>query len=162
MGLLSPTRYPADKIAVAFNFTIQFEDGNEEYAGVKLNRYGLQESSGRIASFSLRLPVQGSYILFIYAKEDTPENKDNVYAQVPQISIFLLSGFNKRFYFAPKVEEDFDELQPVVELKQVQPPPHADTFMVWVVATQYSQKWLSKIFLCDLNFFFSSFAYHFS
>ncbi|KAK3757666.1 hypothetical protein RRG08_000177 [Elysia crispata] len=80
-------RYPADKIAVAFNFTIQFEDGNEEYAGVKLNRYGLQESSGRIASFSLRLPVQGSYILFIYAKEDTPENKDNVYAQVCEYKI---------------------------------------------------------------------------
>jgi hypothetical protein len=80
-------RYPADKIAVAFNFTIQFEDGNEEYGGVKLNRYGLQESSGRIASFALRLPVQGSYILYIYAKEDTPENKDNVYAQVCEYKI---------------------------------------------------------------------------
>ncbi|XP_055889743.1 uncharacterized protein LOC106068552 [Biomphalaria glabrata] len=80
-------RYPADKIAVAFNFTIQFEDGNEEYNGVKLSRYGLQESSGRIASFSLRLPVAGSYILYIYAKEDTPENKDNVYAQVCEYKI---------------------------------------------------------------------------
>lgn len=80
-------RYPSDKIAVAFNFTIQFEDGNEEYKGVKLNRYGLQESSGRIASFCLRLPVQGSYILYIYAKEDTPENKDNVYAQVCEYKI---------------------------------------------------------------------------
>uniref|UniRef100_A0A0B7AF40 Transglutaminase-like domain-containing protein n=1 Tax=Arion vulgaris TaxID=1028688 RepID=A0A0B7AF40_9EUPU len=80
-------RYPADKIAVAFNFTIQFEDGNEEYNGVKLNRFGLQESSGRIASFSLRLPVQGSYILYIYAKEDTPENKDNVYAQVCEYKV---------------------------------------------------------------------------
>lgn len=80
-------RYPADKIAVAFNFTIQFEDGSEEYNGVKLNRYGLQESSGRIASFSLRLPIQGSYILYIYAKEDTPENKDNVYAQVCEYKI---------------------------------------------------------------------------
>jgi len=80
-------RYPSDKIAVAFNFTIQFEDGNEEYGGVKLNKYGLQESSGRIASFSLRLPVEGSYILYIYAKEDTPENKDNVYAQVCEYKI---------------------------------------------------------------------------
>ncbi|BFY97405.1 hypothetical protein BsWGS_00445 [Bradybaena similaris] len=80
-------RYPADKIAVAFNFTIQFEDGNEEFNGVKLNRYGMQESSGRIASFSLRLPVQGSYILYIYAKEDTPENKDNVYAQVCEYKV---------------------------------------------------------------------------
>ncbi|CAG5135476.1 unnamed protein product [Candidula unifasciata] len=80
-------RYPADKIAVAFNFTIQFEDGNEEYKGVKLNRYGLQESSGRIASFTLHLPVEGSYILYIYAKEDTPENKDSVYAQVCEYKI---------------------------------------------------------------------------
>lgn len=31
-------RYPAHKMAVAFNFTIQFEDGNEEYNGIKLNR----------------------------------------------------------------------------------------------------------------------------
>lgn len=80
-------RYPADKIAVAFNFTIQFEDGVEEYKGVKLNRYGMQENSGRISSFSLRLPVTGSYILYIYAKEDTVENKDNVYAQVCEYKI---------------------------------------------------------------------------
>jgi hypothetical protein len=80
-------RYPSEKIAVAFNFTIQFEDGNEEYKGVKLNRYGLQESSGRIASFSLRLPSENSYILYIYAKEDTPENKDSVYAQVCEYKI---------------------------------------------------------------------------
>nr|KAG5714243.1 hypothetical protein BaRGS_018460 [Batillaria attramentaria] len=80
-------RYPAHKIAVAFNYTIQFEDGIEEYNGVKLNRYGLQESSGGIASFSLRLPVTGSYIIYIYAKEDTPENKENVYAQVCEYKI---------------------------------------------------------------------------
>lgn len=50
-------------------------------------RYGLQESVGGIASFSLRLPVSGSYMLFIYAKEDTPENKENVYAQVCEYKI---------------------------------------------------------------------------
>lgn len=37
-------RYPAHKLAVAFNFTVQFESGEEEYKGTKLNRYGMQES----------------------------------------------------------------------------------------------------------------------
>ncbi|XP_062611451.1 uncharacterized protein LOC134273277 isoform X2 [Saccostrea cucullata] len=80
-------RYPAHKLAVAFNFTVQFENGDEEYKGAKLNRFGMQESVGGIASFRLRLPVKGSYILYIYAKEDTPENKDNVYAQVCEYKI---------------------------------------------------------------------------
>ncbi|KAK3603019.1 hypothetical protein CHS0354_037766 [Potamilus streckersoni] len=80
-------RYPAHRITVAFNFSIQFENGVEEYKGVKLNRYGLQESVGGIASFRLRLPQRGSYIIYIYAKEDTPENKDTVYAQVCEYKI---------------------------------------------------------------------------
>lgn len=80
-------RYPAHRVAVAFNFSIQFENGDEEFRGVKLNRYGMQESVGGIASFRLRLPERGSYILYVYAKEDTPENKDNVYAQVCEYKI---------------------------------------------------------------------------
>ena len=80
-------RYLANKLSVAFNFTVQYENGDEEYRGVKLNRYGMQESVGGIASFRLRLPERGSYILYIYAKEDTPENKDNVYAQVCEYKI---------------------------------------------------------------------------
>lgn len=80
-------RYPAHRIIVAFNFSIQFENGDEEYKGEKLNRYGMQESVGGIASFRLRLPQKGSYIVYIYAKEDTPENKDNVYAQVCEYKI---------------------------------------------------------------------------
>ncbi|KAK3094774.1 hypothetical protein FSP39_006071 [Pinctada imbricata] len=47
----------------------------------------MQESVGGIASFRLRLPEKNSYILYIYAKEDTPENKDNVYAQVCEYKI---------------------------------------------------------------------------
>lgn len=42
----------------------------------------MQESVGGVASFRLRLPKKGAYILYVYAKEDTPENKDNVYSQV--------------------------------------------------------------------------------
>ncbi|XP_052771924.1 uncharacterized protein LOC128211311 [Mya arenaria] len=80
-------RYPAHRLVVAFNFSIQFENGDEEYKGVKLNRYGMQESVGGVASFRLRLPQKGAYILYIYAKEDTPENKDNVYAQVCEYKI---------------------------------------------------------------------------
>lgn len=80
-------RYPAHRCSVAFNFSIQFENGDEDYKGNKLNRYGMQESVGGISSFRLRLPVKGSYILYIYAKEDTPENKENVYAQVCEYKI---------------------------------------------------------------------------
>lgn len=80
-------RYPAHRIVVAFNFTIQYENGDEEYRGTKLNKYGMQESVGGIASFRLRLPEKGSYIIYIYAKEDTQENKDNVYAQVCEFKI---------------------------------------------------------------------------
>lgn len=80
-------RYPAHRLVVAFNFSVQFENGDEEYRGIKLNRYGMQESVGGVASFRLRLPKKGSFILYIYAKEDTPENKDNVYAQVCEYKI---------------------------------------------------------------------------
>ncbi|PVD31076.1 hypothetical protein C0Q70_10353 [Pomacea canaliculata] len=80
-------RYPAHRLAVLFSFTIQFEGGVEEYNGVKLNRYCIQESTGGIASFSLRLPCSGSYMLFIYAKEDTPETKDYNFAQVCEYKI---------------------------------------------------------------------------
>lgn len=80
-------RYPAHRIVVAFNFTVQYENGDEEYKGTKLNKYGMQESVGGIASFRLRLPEKGSYIIYIYAKEDTQENKDNVYAQVCEFKI---------------------------------------------------------------------------
>ncbi|XP_029644723.1 uncharacterized protein LOC115218879 [Octopus sinensis] len=79
--------YPHQRRPLAFNFSIQFEDGREEYKGIKINRYGMQESSNGIASFRLRLPVTGSYVLYIYAKEDTPENKDNVYSQVCEYKI---------------------------------------------------------------------------
>ncbi|XP_046335302.2 uncharacterized protein LOC124117442 [Haliotis rufescens] len=80
-------RYPAHKMAVAFNFTISTEDGEEDMRGMKLSRFGMQESTGGIASFKLRLPEKGSYILYIYAKEDIPENKENVYAQVCEYKI---------------------------------------------------------------------------
>ncbi|ESO90318.1 hypothetical protein LOTGIDRAFT_218011 [Lottia gigantea] len=87
-------RYFDLKSAVTFNFTICFENGEEEYRGVKLNRYGMQESVGNISSFRLRLPIKGSYILYIYAKEDTPENKDNVYAQVCEYKIVQEEALN--------------------------------------------------------------------
>lgn len=75
--------YPANKVAVNFDFSLEFESGEEEeYKGTKLNRYGMQESVEGIASFRLRIPVKGSYIFSIYAKEYTPENKVNVYSKV--------------------------------------------------------------------------------
>lgn len=80
-------KYPAHKLAVAFNFDLQFESEEEEYKGTKLNRYGLQESVNGIVSFRLRLPVKRSYVLTIYAKENAPEIKDDVYATVCEYKI---------------------------------------------------------------------------
>lgn len=81
-------RYPVHKVALDFDFSLKFDSGEEEeYKGTQLKRYGMQESVEGIASFRLRLPVKGSYILIIYAKEYTPENKDNMYSQVCKYKI---------------------------------------------------------------------------
>lgn len=79
--------YPANKVAVDFDFSVEFDDGEEEYKGTKLSRYGMQESGEGIVSFRLRLPVKGSYILIIYAEEYTSKNKNNVYSQVCEYKI---------------------------------------------------------------------------
>lgn len=34
-------RYLVYKFVVVFNFIVQFESGEEEYKGIKLNRYGM-------------------------------------------------------------------------------------------------------------------------
>ncbi|KAL8579137.1 hypothetical protein ACOMHN_036076 [Nucella lapillus] len=80
-------KYPAERLAVAFNFTLQFENGEEEYEGVKLNRFGMQDKENGVATFNLRLPVSASYIIFIYAKEDTGNKKEGVYSQVCEYKI---------------------------------------------------------------------------
>ena len=33
-------RYPAHKVAVAFSFTVEFEEGSDKYKGTKLKRWG--------------------------------------------------------------------------------------------------------------------------
>lgn len=81
-------RYPAKRKALNFDFSLAFEsDEEEEYKETKLSRYVMQEIVEGIVTFRLRLPVKGSYILTIYAKEGTPEKKDNVYAQVCEYKI---------------------------------------------------------------------------
>ncbi|XP_052710850.1 hillarin-like [Crassostrea angulata] len=76
--------YPANKVAVNFDFRLEFEsDEEEEYKGTKLIRYGMQESIEGIVSFRFRLPAKGSYVLIIYASE----KKDNVYDQVCEYKI---------------------------------------------------------------------------
>lgn len=72
-------RYPANKVALNFNFRLKLESSEEEeYKGTKLIRYGMQESIEGIVSFRFRLPAKGSYVLIIYASE----KKDNVCDQV--------------------------------------------------------------------------------
>lgn len=71
-------RYPVHKVALDFDFSLEFDSGEEEYKGTKLNRYGMVESIAGIASFGLRLPIKGSYILSIYVKEYISENNVNL------------------------------------------------------------------------------------
>lgn len=57
-------RYPANKVALNFNFRLKVESSEEEeYKGTKLIRYGMQGSIEGIVSLRFRLPAKGSYIL---------------------------------------------------------------------------------------------------
>lgn len=46
-----------------------YDDGREEYEGIKLNRYGMQEVAGHVCFVNFRPPEKASYQLVIYAKD---------------------------------------------------------------------------------------------
>lgn len=68
--------------SLAFTFTLSAGDGREEYRGVKLNRYGMQEMVDNVSFFTLRPPEPGSYRLIIYAKDLDVHSKEGVYGGV--------------------------------------------------------------------------------
>ncbi|XP_076461449.1 uncharacterized protein LOC143293941 [Babylonia areolata] len=88
-GVKVALRFPQrhHSLSVAFNFTLQFENGEETYQGVKLNRFGMHDIEDGVATFNLRLPVTAAYILFIYAKEEVGDRKEGVYSQVCEYKI---------------------------------------------------------------------------
>jgi len=55
--------------ALAFTFTLAYDNGNEEFNGVKLNRFGMQEMVENVSYFTIRPPEKNSYRLIIYAKD---------------------------------------------------------------------------------------------
>lgn len=67
---------------LAFTFTIALDDGTEEYQGVKLNRFGMQEMVDNISFFTIRPPKCDSYRLIIYAKDTSDKSKEGVYGGV--------------------------------------------------------------------------------
>jgi len=55
--------------ALAFTFTLAYDNGNEEFGGIKLNRFGMQEMVENVSYFTIRPPEKSSYRLIIYAKD---------------------------------------------------------------------------------------------
>jgi len=54
-----------------FTFNLTKEDGTDEFHGIKLNRFGMQEIAGRVCYVTLRPPEKASYLLVVYAKDST-------------------------------------------------------------------------------------------
>lgn len=54
---------------LAFTFTLSYDNGQEEFQGTKLNRFGMQEMVENISYFTIRPPERASYRLIIYAKD---------------------------------------------------------------------------------------------
>lgn len=74
-----------------FHFSLAFEDGTEEIQGMKLARYGLQETGDRFVSFKVRVPDQGSYKFVIYAKAVGEGDAEKMYSAVCEYNIVCLS-----------------------------------------------------------------------
>lgn len=82
-------KYSVELVGLRFSFTIHSEGGHEDYQGTKLNKYGMMESKDSVASFRFRLPEQGTYVVYIYAKDESQNNnKENVFAQVCEYVIY--------------------------------------------------------------------------
>jgi len=45
------------------------DDGSDNFQGVKLNRFAMQEIVGNVCYLTVRPPQQGSYLLVVYAKD---------------------------------------------------------------------------------------------
>jgi hypothetical protein len=59
-----------------FTFKLMHEDFGENYKGVELSQYGMQQMNNNICQFTVRLPEKGLYRLVIYAKDVSLPSKD--------------------------------------------------------------------------------------
>ena len=65
--------------AMSFTFTVTFEDGGEEFDGLKLNQFGMHEVVDDVAFFVLRPPHPAAYRLVIYARDSDLDVIDHFY-----------------------------------------------------------------------------------
>jgi hypothetical protein len=74
-------KYPRDK---TYNFTFSLQEfcENDEYQGIKFNRYAMLEAAEGMVTFRLRMPKIGTYDLKVYAKEDVSDKKENLFAEI--------------------------------------------------------------------------------
>ena len=54
-----------------FTFNLTKEDGSDEFNGIKLNRFAMQELAGNVCYVTFRPPEKSSYLLVVYAKDAT-------------------------------------------------------------------------------------------
>ena len=94
---------PAKAGILAFTFTLAFDDGTEEYKGIKLNRFGMQEMVDNISFFTIRPPIKGAYRLIIYAKDLQQTSKEGVYGGVCEYEIVCQNPPSVAIPFPPCV-----------------------------------------------------------
>ena len=60
--------------SLAFTFTLAYKDSDkEDFNGMKLDRFGMQEMVDNVSFLTIRPPQQGSFRLIIYAKDLSTE-----------------------------------------------------------------------------------------
>jgi hypothetical protein len=89
--------------ALAFTFTLSYENGKEEYQNIKLNRFGMQEMVENVSYFTIRPPEKASYRLIIYAKDLDQQTKEGVYGGVCEYELICSVSPPRALPFPPCV-----------------------------------------------------------
>jgi len=74
--------FPSKRTGLKFVFSLVYENGVDEFNGVKLVQFGMVECLPHAAVIRISLPKKGVYSLHIFCKEDTPSGKDISFSQV--------------------------------------------------------------------------------
>jgi len=56
---------------LSFTFTLSFDDGLEQYDGLKLSQFAMHQVIEDVAVFTVRLPCSALYRLVIYARHSS-------------------------------------------------------------------------------------------
>ncbi|XP_052773286.1 uncharacterized protein LOC128212078 [Mya arenaria] len=74
--------FPSKRTGLKFVFSLIYENGVDEFNGIKLVQFGMVECLPHAAIIRISLPKKGVYSLHIFGKEDTPFGKDISFSQV--------------------------------------------------------------------------------